>query len=246
MTELATLLSSVGSIAGVFIVTMAFVLLMYRQNRQSRYDEERHRVELEKMREMLERRIYDVTDKLVATEDRWRDINHLLISRLNTQPESASASREPQLSDFLRSHGLTKKDLQIDPSFVFVLVPFNKEFEHVFGQISSTCQKLGLRCARGDEQEIRGDLLPHILRMIAKARIVIAVIDGRNPNVFYELGIAHALGKVTVLVTKSYQSAPIDLRAKKLVIYHSDESLREFLALELTRSVLQSSDTAQG
>ena len=66
-----------------------------------------------------------------------------------------------------------------------------------------------------------------------------ANIDGRNPNVFYELGIAHALDKVTILVTKSIKSVPFDLRGKKLVVYQDADELRLGLQNELSRSLLR-------
>jgi len=78
--------------------------------------------------------------------------------------------------------------------------------------------------------------MSHILALLVKARLIIVIIDGRNPNVFYELGVAHALGKVTILVTSDVKAAPFDLRAKKLIIARDPEELAEQLTQELART----------
>jgi nucleoside 2-deoxyribosyltransferase len=83
--------------------------------------------------------------------------------------------------------------------------------------------------------------MPHILRLIVKARVIVAVIDGRNPNVFYELGIAHALNKVTILVSSDVQSAPLDLRSRKLIVADSPETLQAKLVTELARTIVAAS-----
>lgn len=80
--------------------------------------------------------------------------------------------------------------------------------------------------------------MPHILRFIARARLIIALIDGRNPNVFYELDVAHALDKVTILVSSDVESAPFDLKSKKLIIADKPENLRADLVRELARTLV--------
>jgi hypothetical protein len=88
---------------------------------------------------------------------------------------------------------------------------------------------------RGDEEFIRGDVLPHILKYICKAAVVIANIDGRNANVFYELGIAHAMDKSTLLVSKTVEDFPIDVQSKKIIIYKHLRELSSLLKDELLR-----------
>lgn len=228
-------------IAVILMVTLSVLLLglllFYRARRDARYNEEKHRAELEMFRESFEQQIYKLTDQLMSTDKRWTDLNHLLVSRLKTQPDSVEPHLTAPLTGFLKSYGLTEIDTKVDSELVIVLTPFNKRFEESFNTIAEACREVGFRCLRGDEEQVRGDLLPHILRLIVKARVIIANIDGRNPNVFYELGIAHALEKVTILVTKSIKSAPFDLQAKKLVVYKDMDELRLVLQKELARSL---------
>lgn len=222
-----------------FTALLAGFLFYFRSHRHARYNESEHRVELEALRDSFEKRIYGLTDRLMSTEDRWRDLNHLLESRLKTQPDEIMPDVSVQLTSFLRSYGLTETDMEVESNFVLLLTPFNHKYKESYETISITCHELGLNAVRGDETQIQGDLLPHILRLIVKARVIIANIDGRNPNVFYELGIAHALGKVTILVTKSINTVPIDLKSKKLIVYQDVDQLKDSLKNELARSLIK-------
>lgn len=69
--------------------------------------------------------------------------------------------------------------------------------------------------------------------------MIVANIDGRNPNVFYELGIAHALGKEVILIAKSVEEVPFDIRSNKLIIYKDIQELSASLKKELTRSLVK-------
>jgi hypothetical protein len=89
--------------------------------------------------------------------------------------------------------------------FAFVLMPFDKAFDDVY--------KLGIKGAvasfedviaeRVDEQIYREGILERIYRQIEAADIIIADMTGQNPNVFYEVGYAHAKGKLCILLTSN-------------------------------------------
>ena len=54
---------------------------------------------------------------------------------------------------------------------------------------------------------------------IHAARVVVADCTGRNPNVFYEIGLAHAIGRQTILIAQSLRDVPFDLRSLRVIIY---------------------------
>jgi hypothetical protein len=54
---------------------------------------------------------------------------------------------------------------------------------------------------------------------INAAIFLIADCTGRNPNVFYEIGIAHAIGKQTILISQTIDDVPFDLRHLRIVVY---------------------------
>ena len=126
----------------------------------------------------------------------------------------------------------------------FVLMPFNEPWSdriwnrHVRPMIKST----GLDPIRADDlygQEIMED----IWRSINEARVIVADITGRNPNVFYELGIAHTLGKDVVLLTQSTEDIPFDLRPFRHVVYEDNSDGYDMLEEQLRamiRGILQS------
>src|SRR5260370_3627433 len=67
-------------------------------------------------------------------------------------------------------------------------------------------------------------LLPSVLwQTLKNARCVIADLTGRNPNVYYELGLAHAIGKPTVLITASIEDVPFDLQHLRIIRYDRNE-----------------------
>ena len=84
--------------------------------------------------------------------------------------------------------------------FIFVLMPFSDEFDDVYKLgIKPACEKVGAYAERVDEQIFKETILQRIYNQIAKADIIISEMTGRNPNVFYETGYAHALGKNVIL-----------------------------------------------
>src|SRR5579859_3658565 len=88
--------------------------------------------------------------------------------------------------------------------FVFVLMPFDDKFADIyqFG-IKAACADVGAYCERVDEQHFHESILERIYNQIAKADVIISDMTGRNPNVFYETGYAHALGKRVILLTQA-------------------------------------------
>ena len=104
--------------------------------------------------------------------------------------------------------------------FVFVLMPFKPEFDDIYRYgIKEACEKAGTYAERVDEQIFQGSILDRIYNQIAKADIIIADMTGRNPNVFYETGYAHALGKPTILLTQHSDDIPFDLKHHYHIVY---------------------------
>ena len=78
--------------------------------------------------------------------------------------------------------------------FVFVLMPFSEEFDDVYKLgIKPACHDAGAHCERVDEQMFSESMLERIYNQIAKADLLVADMSGKNENVFYEVGYAHAL-----------------------------------------------------
>lgn len=106
--------------------------------------------------------------------------------------------------------------------FAFVLMPFTTEFRDVYTLgIKSACEDAGYYCERLDEQIFDETMLERIYNQIAKADLIVADMSGRNPNVFYETGYAHALGKRVILLTRDSKDIPFDLKHYFHIVYES-------------------------
>ncbi len=114
-------------------------------------------------------------------------------------------------------------------------MPFDEEFNDIYKLgIKQSCIDAGAYCERVDEQIFNESILDRIYNQISKADIVIADMTGRNPNVFYEVGYAHAIGKKTILLTKNSADIPFDLKHYPHIIYDNKIT---FLKDELTTRV---------
>jgi hypothetical protein len=104
--------------------------------------------------------------------------------------------------------------------FVFVLMPFSREFDDTYNlAIKPACENAGAYAERVDEQIFDGSILQRIYNQIAKADMIVSDLTGKNPNVFYETGYAHALGKRTILLIKIVDDIPFDFKHFPHIIY---------------------------
>jgi Restriction endonuclease/Nucleoside 2-deoxyribosyltransferase len=109
----------------------------------------------------------------------------------------------------------------------FVVMPFAPELDDVYHLgIRDTVKNLGGACERADEIQYTGGVLEKIYDSIRSADAVIAEVSMPNPNVFYEIGFAHALGKPVVLLTRDVTNSPFDLRGYNHIVYSSIIALR--------------------
>ena len=104
--------------------------------------------------------------------------------------------------------------------FAFVLMPFSSAFDDIykFG-VKEPASELGIVAERVDEQIYREGILERIYRQIEYADIIIADMSGQNPNVFYEVGYAHAKEKLCVLLTSDSNDIPFDLKHRRHIVY---------------------------
>src|SRR5258705_1107495 len=125
--------------------------------------------------------------------------------------------------------------------FVFVLMPIKPEFNDIykFG-IKGAADDVGAYAERLDEQIFTEGMLDRIFNQISKADVVVADMSGRNPNVFYEVGYAHALGKIVLLQTQTADDIPFDLKHRQHTVYTGIEDLRKALVPRLEWAIAES------
>ncbi len=89
----------------------------------------------------------------------------------------------------------------LDERLAFVLMPFSQELTRIYDSIiKPTVETTGLVCRRADDFKTNKAIIQDIWKAICEARVVIADLTELNPNVMYELGITHTVGKETILI----------------------------------------------
>ena len=121
-----------------------------------------------------------------------------------------------------------------DPIFAFVLMPFDPAFEDVYKiGIREAAEAARINAERLDDQIYAEGMLDRVYRQIEAADVIVADMSGRNPNVFYEVGYAHAKEKLCILITNDADSIPFDLKHRRHIVYSSIAKLREELERHL-------------
>lgn len=113
-------------------------------------------------------------------------------------------------------------ELKVPPNSAqcFVLMPFQPTLEPVYrDHIVKVVRELGMDCRRADDVFSPTVIVRDIWHFINAAAVLIADLTGRNPNVFYEVGLAHAIGKPVVLTTQNEDDVPFDLRHLRYIRY---------------------------
>jgi hypothetical protein len=121
---------------------------------------------------------------------------------------------------------LRKLNNKVERATCFVMMPFNPEFNIVNETIRNTLQspELNFVCNRADDIR-EPHIVETILKSIWRAEYVIADLTDRNPNVFYELGIAHCTKDIdkVIILTQNMETVPFDLRQFRCIVYRQTE-----------------------
>lgn len=121
----------------------------------------------------------------------------------------------------------------IEPLLVSVMMPFAPVFDPVYITMREVCEALRLRCRRADDIWENPAVIQDVVSLIDRSKVVIADCTGRNPNVFYEIGIAHTLGREVIIITQNEADIPFDLRHLRYVSYLNNGEGRAGLANRL-------------
>ncbi len=103
---------------------------------------------------------------------------------------------------------------------VFVIMPFRAELNPVYeDHIRRVCAQRALSVERADDFFTTHAVMADVWTSIQQAKVLIADCTDRNPNVFYEIGLAHALGRPVILVSQSAKDIPFDLGHLRYIEY---------------------------
>jgi hypothetical protein len=119
---------------------------------------------------------------------------------------SPSISGEPRVREFLDT--------------CFVMMPFGEWFDRYYQEIYvPAIKEAGFEPIRADELFSTGSVVEQIWDQIEKSKLLLADLSGKNANVFYELGLAHAASKPVVFTASNADDVPFDLRHLRVIVY---------------------------
>jgi hypothetical protein len=122
----------------------------------------------------------------------------------------------------------------------FIAMPFSDPYDDVYRDaIKPLVEAIGYEPIRVDEISQPGIILNDIWGQLTEASVVIAEVTEPNPNVYYEIGVAHALDKPTVLLAQRGTKLPFDLGPHRCIFYDNTISGRGRL-LDALRASLAS------
>lgn len=118
------------------------------------------------------------------------------------------------------------------PNTAFIIMRINKdipELEDVHGTIKEVCNRFGIHAERADDIEHSDRITDLILNKIKSSEFLIADLSGERPNVYYEIGFAHALGKRPILFRKMGTALHFDLSIHNVPEYKNLSELKTML-----------------
>lgn len=125
--------------------------------------------------------------------------------------------------------GVAEQDL------VSVMMPFDVSFSAVYTAIKNATEAADLRCQRADDIWEHATVIQDVFSLIFRSHIVVCDFSRRNPNVFYEAGIAHTLGKHVIPITQNKDDIPFDLSHHRYLPYLNNVEGRDKLTTELVK-----------
>jgi hypothetical protein len=104
--------------------------------------------------------------------------------------------------------------------FVFVLMPFREEHFAIYERtIKPTLESINCHVEHAKDAHTVERIVDTIFTQISRAQFIVADTTGKNPNVFYEIGYAHALGKKVILLVQDSQDIPFDISGLRHIRY---------------------------
>lgn len=168
-----------------------------------------------------------LTDKLYETQE-------ILGFSITDSYESMIAERDHRHNRYFRK--VYTEDVRCD---VFVAMSFDDDMKPVYDvSIKNVCDKLGLVCKRVDSNSFSEAIIDMIWTLINEAEIVICDCTRMKPNVYYELGIAHALNKKTICITQNLDDIRFDIQHLQTTLYENSIIGAKELEKELEKKIV--------
>ena len=124
-----------------------------------------------------------------------------------------------------------------DEALVALMMPFDESFHATCETVKNVAKELNLRCERADDIWHCSEIIQDVFELIYKSSFVVCDFSGKNPNVFYEAGIAHTLGRIVIPIVQNESDVPFNLRHHRHIQYLPNTEGLEKLAAELRKRI---------
>lgn len=173
-----------------------------------------------------------ILDDLDISKERWGEINHTHWT-IKKDVDLFQVLYRYQLGLNIKPKLFSIESIhQIDDNLISVMMPFSNGLNKVYKAIENIVDSFEMQCQRADNIWDNDIIINDIVSLICRSRIIICDCTDKNPNVFYEMGISHTLGKNTILITQD-ENPPFDVKHIRYISYKNDTPGIEKLAEEL-------------
>lgn len=173
--------------------------------------------------------------RMVGTDDINLDtVRDYIAKNCPTHGENISSVEDGRQKLIFNPQIFTVPREPLNPNLISVMMPFSHDMKPVYESIKIAASNAGYECKRADNIWEHATVIQDVFSLIFRSFIVVCDFTSKNPNVFYEAGIAHTLGKHVVPITQSKGDIPFDIQHHRYAIYLNNNEGRTGLIDELT------------
>lgn len=127
-------------------------------------------------------------------------------------------------------------DSEIVLNYAFVAMPMDAAdpaLPDVLDAVKEAARRCGVTAERVDDPDTNERITDRMLESIRRAEFVIADLTNSKPNVYYEAGYAHALGKIPIYIAREGTKLEFDLKDYPVIFFRNYKQLKDDLEKRL-------------
>lgn len=222
----------------IFTSMLVIAYALYVTSLKKRIIHRENTTTIDGQRERLESQVYEVNKLMLSDPYRFFDNNRLLLETSNKNIVVKN-NKTPNYS-FFYNLGIDIQNISVINKRILCIMPFHRNFNKLYDVINKTCCNAGYECLRSDDEYTPGNVLQQIIKLMLSSELIVAILDGKNPNVYYEIGIAHSIGKPVILIAhlrnmEIIENISFDLKVERLLLYSNYKELTERLLKTLEK-----------